>query len=143
MRPHDSRKNEELFALKENGIYSGYSSGKKRFSNHFKRALWRASGKVCAYCGEELETFHDMSIDHFIPVCRGRDDSIENLVCSCRWCNSSKSQRDIESFRMNLAIKKSPMYKIISADQAMKLMEKGINLPLDQDIKFKYEKMEG
>ena len=143
MKPHDTRNNKELLALDKNDIYSGYSSGRRKFSNLFKRFLWRASGKVCAYCGEDLEAFVDMSIDHFIPVCRGGDDSLENIACSCKWCNSSKSQRDIESFRMNLAIKKSPMYKIISADQAMKLMEKGINLPLDQDIKFKYEKMEG
>lgn len=42
----------------------------------------------CVYCGEPATTQ-----DHVIPLSRGGDDGIENVVPACRSCNSSKKDK--------------------------------------------------
>ena len=46
---------------------------------------------VCAYCGSES----DISIDHIIPKIANGSNSADNLVRSCKHCNSSKGGRDL------------------------------------------------
>lgn len=137
MSPHHSRNNDELLTLSRKQIFE--IPCKKKFSWLFKELLWNASGRACAYCGEELAIFEDMAVDHFHPSSRGGSDDLENLVCCCNWCNSSKINNNIESFRINLAIKKSPIYKIITANQALKLIDAGVFLPINLGIEFHYE----
>lgn len=43
----------------------------------------------CFYCDCEL-TKKNRTVDHFVPLCRGGDHSIFNLVASCNTCNFSK-----------------------------------------------------
>lgn len=61
----------------------------------------------CAYCGCELE-YKDMQVDHIKSVYVStmqngwvdtQDDSIDNLMPSCRMCNYYKQSNDIEGFR--------------------------------------------
>jgi hypothetical protein len=40
----------------------------------------------CVYCHKRW----DLSCDHKIPVSKGGETTLENLVCSCRPCNSRK-----------------------------------------------------
>lgn len=40
-------------------------------------------GSLCFYCGEEGAT----QIDHIVPWSWDGDDSIDNLVPACAWCN--------------------------------------------------------
>lgn len=47
--------------------------------------------KMCCYCGGKKT----LSLDHLIPRSRGGSDSGDNLVWSCRSCNSSKGARDL------------------------------------------------
>jgi hypothetical protein len=56
-------------------------------------------GRVCVYCGARKT----LSIDHVVPLSRaGTDprvlallDSVDNCVCACKTCNSSKGDRDV------------------------------------------------
>lgn len=45
----------------------------------------------CCYCGSK-EKLH---MDHLIPKIKGGSDSSDNIVWSCRTCNSSKRDRDV------------------------------------------------
>lgn len=45
-------------------------------------------GHKCRYCGGSANT-----LDHLYPYSRGGEDTPENLVASCRSCNSKKGDR--------------------------------------------------
>lgn len=53
----------------------------------------------CAYCGmtesEHLETYGEMlHQDHFVALSKGGEYSINNIIPSCKKCNSKKSNKD-------------------------------------------------
>jgi hypothetical protein len=53
------------------------------------RARWGAS---CGYCGvTEADTAGDLTVDHYVPVVAGGDDSDDNLVYCCFRCNLFKA----------------------------------------------------
>ncbi len=54
----------------------------------------------CFYCGEKL-TRKTRSIDHRIPLKRGGTNDKENLVPSCRRCNSRKHSMTAEEFQQS------------------------------------------
>jgi hypothetical protein len=52
------------------------------------RARW---GACCGYCGvSEDDIGGDLTVDHFVPVAAGGDDSDDNLVYACFRCNLFK-----------------------------------------------------
>lgn len=57
----------------------------------------------CFYCHSEITFYrkkpNSLEIDHRIPVSREGTDSIENLVASCRKCNSLKANMTDVEFR--------------------------------------------
>ena len=61
----------------------------------------------CAYCGCELD-YKDMQIDHFSSVFGAEskgmmpDNTIDNLMPSCRMCNYYKGSCTLEQFRYNV-----------------------------------------
>jgi len=63
------------------------------FKSSTKQAVWDKTDGTCYYCGRPLKPWETFSIDHVIPKSKGGDDSIENLVPSCRLCNSRKGAR--------------------------------------------------
>ncbi|WP_373301448.1 HNH endonuclease [Streptomyces djakartensis] len=66
--------------------------------------LWNRHAGSCAYCGEKTESLHQ---EHIVPISRGGDDSIGNLVPACPDCNLAKGDRTITEWRLG---KKSPRY---------------------------------
>jgi hypothetical protein len=47
----------------------------------------------CWYCGATLHPFKDFVVEHVVPLCRGGNDDITNLVPSCSYCNQSKGAK--------------------------------------------------
>jgi len=47
--------------------------------------------RTCVFCGAT----EDLSTDHLIPRNRGGDDCADNLVLSCRSCNSSRGDKGV------------------------------------------------
>ena len=45
----------------------------------------------CVYCN----SIKSLSLDHIIPVSKGGDTTLNNMVLACRSCNSSKSNKDV------------------------------------------------
>lgn len=48
----------------------------------------------CVYCGRVAD-----SLDHVVPVSKGGTNDAENLVPSCRSCNSSKGAKSVDEWR--------------------------------------------
>jgi len=44
---------------------------------------------LCHYCGRKVE-FHDLTMDHLVPLARGGRSTKENIVASCKNCNNLK-----------------------------------------------------
>jgi len=44
----------------------------------------------CAYCGKTKP----LAQDHFVPVIKGGEYTIDNIIPTCRSCNSSKGSKD-------------------------------------------------
>jgi 5-methylcytosine-specific restriction endonuclease McrA len=59
-------------------------------------AVIERDGFMCTYCGD---TDAPLCADHVIPLSRGGTNLIDNLVCACIPCNSSKSDRLLEEWR--------------------------------------------
>lgn len=57
-------------------------------------AAWKSAGRQCAYCDRPAET-----ADHLVPLIRGGENTLANLVPACLSCNSSKGARPIEEWR--------------------------------------------
>ena len=73
-------------------MYKGLLSGKLQVSSLFKDERWKMeTGARCVYCGST----ENLSVDHLFPRIKGGADHVENLVCSCKSCNSSKGKKDL------------------------------------------------
>lgn len=59
-----------------------------------RRAEWleqlEVFGNVCAYC---LRPAPMLEMDHVIPLSRGGEHTIDNLVPACSRCNNTKGPR--------------------------------------------------
>jgi len=49
--------------------------------------------KVCYWCNTSLKN-KEVHVDHYIPLARGGEHTISNLVVSCRLCNQKKHSKD-------------------------------------------------
>lgn len=141
IHPSQCRDNKYLEHFSLNDVLKVTEKG-RRFSLRFKRALWNASNQTCAYCGVLIKDHKSMHVDHFIPLNNGGQDSIDNYVCSCATCNTSKCARSIEELRLAIGLRQSSLIGIISPMQAKQLIELGIDLPITIP-EFHFEKSGG
>ena len=66
-------------------------------------ALKQVYGNRCAYCGRKMKR---LTKDHLIPISQGGPrtvDKIENILPSCRSCNSKKNTKSPFPFQRILA----------------------------------------
>jgi len=66
--------------------------------NVLREKVWLKYNKHCAYCGKELE-YKDMQVDHMWAKCMGGNDTLINLMPSCRRCNHYKRASNMNMFR--------------------------------------------
>jgi len=73
----------------------------------FTVAEWRALVEVwggrCAYCGERAP----LEVDHRVPLARGGNNSIDNILPACGRCNRRKHAMSEREFRARLAAEKA------------------------------------
>lgn len=60
----------------------------------------KCDGK-CGYCGNDI-TIKDMQVDHIVPKWMGVDNSLNNLMPSCKSCNHYKRGDTLEQFRKKM-----------------------------------------
>jgi len=51
------------------------------------------NAKTCYWCGISLKKVK-VHIDHYIPISKGGEHTLSNLVVSCAKCNQNKSAKD-------------------------------------------------
>ena len=69
----------------------------KEYSKRRLELVFNKTGGRCAYCGKVLSD--DATIDHIIPRSKGGGNNLDNLLPSCRSCNTSKGVKSLEEFR--------------------------------------------
>lgn len=69
----------------------------RKISNALRFEVFQRDRHTCQYCGRRAP-YVELEVDHLIPVARGGTDAVENLITSCRECNSRKSAKLIERF---------------------------------------------
>lgn len=71
------------------------ADAKNTITNEMIQSLLEKYNYQCAYCGTDCSLYYE--IEHKIPLCRGGDNSFENLAIACKHCNCSKhSKTDVE-----------------------------------------------
>lgn len=70
----------------------------KYFYTPERKELYKQSSGMCFYCGKKLQIDFPnrkdyMTIDHFIPLSLGGENSIKNMVPACKKCNSEKGDK--------------------------------------------------
>lgn len=53
--------------------------------------VWERDGWTCQYCGSQDR--QALQVDHIMPISKGGDNTLKNLVTACRPCNTKKSAR--------------------------------------------------
>jgi hypothetical protein len=73
-------------------LYKGFLEERLRIGSLFddEKIKLKTSG-ICCYCGAKKE----LSLDHIFPRYSGGLDTGDNLIYSCRKCNSSKGKKDL------------------------------------------------
>jgi len=72
--------------------------------------------KECVFCG----TTDDLTTEHLIPINRGGDDSADNLVLSCRTCNSSRGDKGV--FEWLGLEKKDRLHRLVAGKYLKQLL---------------------
>lgn len=52
----------------------------------------------CFYCFCDIKRGNNLHLDHKIPLCRGGEHNINNIVPSCKTCNLRKGRKNPEEF---------------------------------------------
>ena len=62
-------------------------------------AIYLRDGFICLWCGEDLrDQPGQLTLDHYRPRATGGSNSSENLLTSCRDCNSDRRDRPARAF---------------------------------------------
>ena len=80
---------------------------------------------TCYYCGDPLKS-KNRTIDHKIPISRGGQTTLDNLVVSCKRCNEEKGMMNDEEYLGFL-------------EKFRKYIDEDINFNELKDIKTKYQ----
>ncbi|HEY3282664.1 MAG TPA: HNH endonuclease [Armatimonadota bacterium] len=68
-----------------------------------RRSIFARDNYTCQYCGQVAK---ELTVDHVIPKRMGGKSTWENLVCSCRRCNTRKGDKSLT--QANLELRKEP-----------------------------------
>lgn len=102
-------------------------SKKNRFEV-FKRDLF-----TCQYCGSSPPSVV-LEVDHLIPVAKGGDNSIDNLVAACFDCNRGKSDRSLDVSPESIAAKAEALQEKRDQLQAYERLQKKIQKDAEKSV---------
>lgn len=95
----------------EIGDYVGFVTASEETSDRgtaLGRILCERQNSRCHYCKESITFYRkkitSLEIEHRIPISRGGDDHISNLVGACKPCNSLKRNMTDDEFLAKFAV---------------------------------------
>lgn len=106
-----SAKKRAINSLSQRKNRSGEKPKRKCIPAAVKRAVIARDGDLCRYCGwdtsQQPPPYGERSdcvadFDHTLPLSRGGDNSVANVVRSCSCCNRSKGDRTPQEAGMKL-----------------------------------------
>ena len=89
---------EEIRAAKSNAKHT--RRARLRFAQRFfvpRDLIEDLYSQPCGYCGDYLQG--QMQIDHIVPISRGGNHKIGNLISACPACNMSKGSKTLTEWR--------------------------------------------
>lgn len=125
---------------------------KNEFGVEKTKAIWNASRGRCSYCGKNLvkpdpakekdnEYLKSLfTVDHITPISKGGDNSLANMISSCRECNNARGNVDVNFLKFWLYRKKNPTLPKFNHQQYEWLTEHGIDIGKIVRYKFFFEK---
>ena len=94
-----------------------------KLSCNRRNVFWRDNNQ-CQYCAKVFK-FDDLTMDHVNPKSKGGDKSWENIVTSCKSCNSKKRDRTPKEAQMPLIRRPhSPRVNLLDLNR---------NIPIHED----------
>ncbi len=73
--------------------------------------IYERDKNTCQYCGKTVDR-KELNLDHIVPRHLGGKTTWENIVCSCKECNTRKANRTPQQARMSLIRKpKKPFWR--------------------------------
>jgi hypothetical protein len=95
---------------------------KKKTESRFIEKDWikckQAFNNKCAYCGKEDNS---LTQEHFIPLSKGGEYTVNNIIPACKSCNSSKQDKDFEYWYQLMPFyserRKNKIYKYLGYNQ--------------------------
>lgn len=90
-----SRQRIQQIAMKNN-LYKGNFSLLKVSD---KNKILKEAEYICFYC----KTTDATQVDHLVPIKKGGTDEQNNLVASCRHCNSSKGAKSLKEWSTEIS----------------------------------------
>lgn len=61
-------------------------------------AIYIRDGLACCYCGEGVEEGAKLTLDHYLPRCKGGTNDASNLLTACHRCNSYRQSKTVHEF---------------------------------------------
>lgn len=114
---------------------------RRKLTKAERKLVYEKCNGHCAYCGCELQ-YKDMQVDHAIPLNGYKEqgeDTIENMLPSCRSCNHYKSAAPLEYFRK--AVEKFPSVLMRDSVTYKNAVRFGMVHPDPHPVKFYFEEM--
>lgn len=109
---------------------------RRRLTKSDRQLVYNKMDGRCAYCGCEID-MRDMQVDHVIPLRKGGEDSLDNMLPACRSCNHYKSTLTVEQFRH--MIEKMPDTLARDSVTYKNAVRFGIVIPNPHKIMFFFE----
>ena len=89
----------EIFEIDTSGAVKAiHRKSMRAIGGALQWKVWRRDGFRCLYCGVDGDENHPLTVDHFVPVELGGQDTEDNLISCCRLDNKKKGSLPPEVF---------------------------------------------
>ena len=93
---------------------------RKGLSQTIRFEVFKRDAFKCQYCGKPAPEV-TLEVDHIIPVSKGGNNDLINLITSCRDCNAGKSNRELDDQSV-LARQRSQLEEINERREQIQMM---------------------
>ena len=80
------------------GDTTNRKGNRSELSHIIRKMIFNRDLGLCHYCGRKVKWRKTFTVDHKNPISLGGTDSMENMVCCCRKCNTKKSNLPYATF---------------------------------------------